>query len=161
MSVKMPEPDAPVLARRDQIVRALRRIVPGEGVIASEVAMRPYESDGLTAYRQLPMVVVLPETTRQVSRVLRYCHDHGQLAIGGESIGLVRAHRKLAGDHPLPRHDAPERPHDLVAPRKHRRIRLGHLHRHSWDSQSNSVVIAAKFRRDTMKAGDAARGVLR
>jgi glycolate dehydrogenase FAD-linked subunit len=77
MSVKMPEPDAPVLARRDAIVRALRRIVRGEGVIASEYAMRPYESDGLTAYRQLPMVVVLPETTRQVSRVLRYCHDEG------------------------------------------------------------------------------------
>ena len=77
MSVRMPEPDAPVLARREGIVRALRRIVPGEGVIASEVAMRPYESDGLTAYRQLPMVVVLPETTRQVSRVLRYCHDEG------------------------------------------------------------------------------------
>ena len=37
--------------------------------------MRPYESDGLTAYRQLPMVVVLPETTEQVARVLRYCHD--------------------------------------------------------------------------------------
>ena len=77
MSVRMPEPDAPVLARREGIVRALKRIVPGEGVIASEIAMRPYESDGLTAYRQLPMVVVLPETTRQVSRVLRYCHDEG------------------------------------------------------------------------------------
>jgi glycolate oxidase len=58
-------------------VRALRRIVPGEGVIASEYAMRPYESDGLTAYRQLPMVVVLPDTTRQVARILRYCHDEG------------------------------------------------------------------------------------
>ena len=39
--------------------------------------MRPYESDGLTAYRQLPMVVVLPETTEQVSAVLAYCHRHG------------------------------------------------------------------------------------
>ena len=39
--------------------------------------MRPYESDGLTAYRQLPMVVVLPETTEQVSQVLRYCHHEG------------------------------------------------------------------------------------
>src|ERR1043165_9037440 len=77
MSVRMPEPDAPVLARRAAIVRAFKRIVPGEGVIASELAMRPYESDGLTAYRQLPMVVVLPETTRQVSRVVRYCHDEG------------------------------------------------------------------------------------
>ncbi|HEV3183864.1 MAG TPA: FAD-binding protein, partial [Xanthobacteraceae bacterium] len=77
MSVKMPEPDAPVLARRAEIVRALRRIVRGEGVIATEHEMRPYESDGLTAYRQLPMVVVLPETTRQVARILRYCHDEG------------------------------------------------------------------------------------
>ncbi|MBV8753631.1 MAG: FAD-binding protein [Hyphomicrobiales bacterium] len=77
MWVRMPEPDAPVMARREAIVRALRRIVPGEGVIASEHAMRPYESDGLTAYRQLPMVVVLPQTTRQVSRVLRYCHAEG------------------------------------------------------------------------------------
>ena len=56
---------------------ALRAIVPGEGVIATEREMRPYESDGLTAYRQLPMVVVLPETTEQVSRVLRYCHENG------------------------------------------------------------------------------------
>ena len=77
MSVRMPEVDAPVMARREAIVRALRRIVPGEGVIASEHAMRPYESDGLTAYRQLPMVVVLPSTTEQVSRVLAYCHAHG------------------------------------------------------------------------------------
>src|SRR5213593_2506829 len=77
MPVTMPVPDADVVARRDEIVRALRGIVPGEGVIASEPRMRPYESDGLTAYRQLPMVVVLPETTDQVAKVLRYCHDHG------------------------------------------------------------------------------------
>src|SRR5712691_9411153 len=75
--VAMPEPDQGVFDRRDAIVRALRRIVPGEGVIASEREMRPYESDGLTAYRQLPMVVVLPETTPQVSRVLAFCHAEG------------------------------------------------------------------------------------
>jgi glycolate oxidase len=63
-----------VLARRDRIVAGLRAIVPGEGVIAAEREMRPYESDGLTAYRQLPMVVVLPETKEQVSRVLAFCH---------------------------------------------------------------------------------------
>ena len=77
MSLKMPELDAQVLARREEVVAALRAIVPGEGVIASERAMRPYESDGLTAYRQLPMVVVLPETTEQVARILRYCHEQG------------------------------------------------------------------------------------
>jgi glycolate oxidase len=77
MSILMPEPNAAVLSRRDEIVGALRAIVPGEGVIAGEHEMRPYETDGLTAYRQLPMVVVLPETTDQVSRVLRCCHDAG------------------------------------------------------------------------------------
>jgi glycolate oxidase len=46
-------------------------------VIVSASEMRPYESDGLTAYRQPPMLVVLPETTEQVSRVLRYCHGEG------------------------------------------------------------------------------------
>src|SRR6188472_521151 len=77
MSVVMPEADQAVLARRAQIVADLQAIVPGEGVIAAERAMRPYESDGLTAYKQLPMVVVLPETTDQVAAVLRYCHDNG------------------------------------------------------------------------------------
>ena len=77
MTVAMPPSDGAVLARRAEIVAALKRIVPGEGVIDSETAMRPYESDGLTAYRQLPMVVVLPETTEQVSAVLAYCHRQG------------------------------------------------------------------------------------
>ena len=74
MTVAMPAPDQTVLSRRGRIVAGLRAIVPGEGVIAAEREMRPYESDGLTAYRQLPMVVVLPETTQQVSRVLAFCH---------------------------------------------------------------------------------------
>ena len=77
MSVKMPQPDPGVLDRRDRIVKALRSIVRGEGVIASQPRMRPYESDGLTAYRALPLVVVLPDTVDQVCRVLRYCHAEG------------------------------------------------------------------------------------
>jgi glycolate oxidase len=77
MTLTMPLSDEAVLARRADIVAALKRIVPGEGVIASEQAMRPYESDGLTAYRQLPMVVVLPETTEQVAGILSYCYREG------------------------------------------------------------------------------------
>src|SRR5712672_1826320 len=77
MSLVMPAADQAVLARRAQIVADLQEIVPGEGVIAAERAMRPYESDGLPAYKQLPMVVVLPATTDQVASVLRYCHDNG------------------------------------------------------------------------------------
>ena len=76
MSVRMPEPDREILLRREGIVAAMRAIVPGEGVIAGEREMRPFETDGLTAYRQLPLVVVLPSTTQQVSQVLRYCHEN-------------------------------------------------------------------------------------
>ena len=77
MSLVMPDLDRAVLNRRAEIAAALRRIVPGEGVIDSASEMRPYESDGLTAYRQPPMLVVLPETTEQVSRILRYCYGEG------------------------------------------------------------------------------------
>src|SRR5919205_4372017 len=73
----MPEPDSRVLSRRMEIVRRLNEIVPGEGVVADPDGMRPFETDGLTAYRQMPFVVVLPETVEQVSRVLRYCHEEG------------------------------------------------------------------------------------
>src|SRR5579871_1120115 len=77
MPVTMPVPDPDVLDCRDRIVAVLRAIVPGEGVIATEVEMRPYETDGLTAYRQLPMVVVLPNTTEEVRQVLKFCHAGG------------------------------------------------------------------------------------
>src|SRR3954447_3122432 len=73
--MEMPAPDASVIARRDEIFAALRDIVPGEGVIVSEPERRAYESDGLTAYRQKPLVVVLPSTVAQVASVLRYCRD--------------------------------------------------------------------------------------
>jgi glycolate oxidase len=72
--MEMPKPDEDIIARRDEIAASLREIVPGEGVIVDEDARRPYESDGLTAYRTLPLIVVLPETTEQVSLILRYCH---------------------------------------------------------------------------------------
>jgi glycolate oxidase len=75
--MRMPSPDPGILAERNEIVAALRRIVPGEGVIASESERRVYESDGLTAYRQLPLVVVLPSTVEQVAAVLRYCKGMG------------------------------------------------------------------------------------
>jgi glycolate dehydrogenase FAD-linked subunit len=75
--MRMPAPDKGIIARRDEIAAALREIVPGEGVIVAEPERRVYESDGLTAYRQPPLVVVLPSTVAQVSQVLRYCQAEG------------------------------------------------------------------------------------
>jgi glycolate oxidase len=74
--MQMPEPDREILARRDLIIRDLRGLVSGDSVIADPDGLKTYESDGLTAYRQPPMVVVLPETTAEVSAVLAYCGDN-------------------------------------------------------------------------------------
>lgn len=72
--MKMPDVDSTVVERRATIARDLRAIVGDEWVLDSEAERRPYECDGLTAYSALPLLVVLPETTAQVSRVLAYCH---------------------------------------------------------------------------------------
>ena len=50
-----------------------RAIVPGEGVVSAQDSLRAYESDGLTAYRQRPLAVVLPRNTEEVAAVLRLC----------------------------------------------------------------------------------------
>jgi glycolate oxidase len=71
----MPDVDALVLARRAEIAEALKAIVP-DGVIIENRALKPYESDALTAYAQPPLLVVLPRTVDQVARILEYCHDH-------------------------------------------------------------------------------------
>ncbi|HEX4097319.1 MAG TPA: FAD-binding protein, partial [Caulobacteraceae bacterium] len=76
MSLRMPEADQAVLAKRGEIASALRRIVP-DGLIDDPASLRVYESDGLTAYRQPPMLAVLPRTTQEVSAMLRWCHERG------------------------------------------------------------------------------------
>ena len=87
--MQMPKPDREVLARRGELVEALRGLLPAESVIADADALRVYECDGLTAYRQLPMIVVLPETTEQVSRILGMCHQRGVKVVPrGAGTGL-------------------------------------------------------------------------
>ena len=73
--MKMPAPDASVIAQRGDLVTALRRLVPAESVIVNEAELRAYESDGLTAYRQVPLLVVLPEATEQVAEILKLCNE--------------------------------------------------------------------------------------
>jgi glycolate oxidase len=73
----MPLPDQAVIGRREEIAKALRGIVPAAQVIVSEAERRAYESDGLTAYRQPPLIVVLPSTVAEVAGVLRYCKAEG------------------------------------------------------------------------------------
>jgi len=72
----MPEPDQAAIGRRAEIAAALRRILPADSVIDGEDGRRAYETDGLTAYRQPPLLVALPATTAEVLAILRYCHEN-------------------------------------------------------------------------------------
>ncbi len=77
--MRMPEPDAAVIARKDEIAQALSDLFRADekaAVITDPVQLRAFECDGLSAYRMRPLCVVLPETTEQVARVLRHCHEH-------------------------------------------------------------------------------------
>jgi len=69
------EPDQGIDPRRQQAVAAaLRSVLPAQSVLFDAEDTRPYECDGLTAYRRVPMVVALPETEAQVQRILQICH---------------------------------------------------------------------------------------
>ena len=61
------------LNRQKEVAHALRAFLPERAVLFEEEDTRPYECDGLTAYRQVPMVVALPETEEQVQRILKAC----------------------------------------------------------------------------------------
>ena len=61
-------------ARQDQVVRALEAVLPAHSLLWNSEDTTPYECDGLTAYRERPLVVALPETYDQVQAVLKTCH---------------------------------------------------------------------------------------
>lgn len=79
--IQQPPPKPDVLARRAVIVAGLRRLLPEGGVIAEAIRLKPYETDGLAAYKQTPLAVVLPESTEQVAAVMRFLHKEGVRAI--------------------------------------------------------------------------------
>ncbi|WP_180682291.1 FAD-linked oxidase C-terminal domain-containing protein [Tepidicella baoligensis] len=61
-------------ARQAEVVRALQAVLPADALLYTAEETTPYECDGLTAYRQRPLAVALPETEEQVQAVLRACH---------------------------------------------------------------------------------------
>ena len=113
--IALPPPKAKILAQRDVILAALRAMLPEDAVIGEAVRLKPYETDGLSAYRQVPLAVVLPRTTAEVAAVLRYCNDMGIRVVprgagtslsGGALpladavvIGLMRMNRILEVDY--------------------------------------------------------------
>jgi glycolate oxidase len=75
--IAFPPIDASILARRDAILAGLAAILPADGLIADVAGRRAFETDALTAYRRLPLAVVLPRSSEEVARAMRFCRDAG------------------------------------------------------------------------------------
>jgi glycolate oxidase len=113
-ALAFPPPKAATLERRAEIVAALAALVPPEALIVSEDERRAFETDGFTAYRRMPLAVVLPSTTAEVAAILRYCHANGVAVVprgagtslsGGAIpqedaivVGIAKMNRVLAVD---------------------------------------------------------------
>ena len=67
--------DPDLRGTRAALAAELRAFLPDDAVLEREEEVRPYECDGLSAYRQLPLLVVLPRTVAEVQRILRICHE--------------------------------------------------------------------------------------
>ncbi len=77
------------LSRQHEVVNALRAVLPAHSILFNEEDTRPYECDGLSAYRQLPMVVVLPENEAQIVEILKIClRLNVQIVPRGAGTGL-------------------------------------------------------------------------
>ena len=72
--LSMPKIDRKLLSKKTEVVASLKRIIKAENVLDHEDQLRPFETDGLSAYKQRPFAVVFPENTKQVSRILAYCN---------------------------------------------------------------------------------------
>ena len=116
--IAFPPVDESILARRDAILAGLAAILPPDGLIADVAGRRAFETDALTAYRRLPLAVVLPRSSEEVARVMKFCRDAdvnvvargaGTSLSGGAIPQEDAIVLGLSQDEPHPR-DQPRRP---------------------------------------------------
>ena len=85
-------------SRKRDLLGEFRRFLPGGSVLHTEEDLKPYECDGLTAYRQIPLIAVLPDSVEQVQEVMRTCSRLGVPVVArGAGTGLSGGALPLAG----------------------------------------------------------------
>jgi glycolate oxidase len=72
----MPKVENSILSSREEIVSDIEKIINPDNVLSHKDEIKPYETDALAAYRQTPLLVVLPETVDEVSKILKYCNEN-------------------------------------------------------------------------------------
>ena len=71
------------------LILALSECLPADAILHQTEDLRPYECDGLSAYRQLPLIVLLPRSVDEIQRIMRVCHDQGVPVVArGTGTGL-------------------------------------------------------------------------
>jgi glycolate oxidase len=75
-NLAMPKIDRKLIARKLSIIADLKKIIRYENIIFHEDETRPFETDALSAYKQKPLIVVFPESTKEVSKILSYCNEN-------------------------------------------------------------------------------------
>ena len=98
MNAPLPPDAAARAARQREAVAALSSVLPAHALLWQPEDTTPYECDGLTAYREQPLVVALPETEAQVAAVLKACH-----ALQRAGGGARRRHRAVGRRPAAPR----------------------------------------------------------
>ncbi len=89
MSLQSTVADRRFAVDRQGLIRRLREVLPTPALLVEEEDMRPYDCDGLTAYRQLPLIVALPEDEAQVQAILAICHElRAPVVARGAATGL-------------------------------------------------------------------------
>ena len=87
----LPKVDREIIEKKDLIVSNLKSFTAKQNVLSELDEIKPYETDALAAYKNLPLAVVLPENTKEVSEILKYCFKENIKVIprGAEQVFLV------------------------------------------------------------------------
>ena len=72
--LSMPKIDRKLISKKSDIIADLKKIIKAENILDHEDQVRPFETDALSAYKQKPLIVIFPENTEEVSKILSYCN---------------------------------------------------------------------------------------
>ena len=75
-NLAMPKIDKSTISSKEKIVEKFKKITKHENILSTHEELKPYETDALSAYKEKPLIVVLPENTKEVSEILAYCNEN-------------------------------------------------------------------------------------
>ena len=85
----LPKIDRSTIKKKEFILGKLKKFTNAENILSHQSEIKPYETDGLAAYKQTPLAVVLPENTEEVSKILKFCNDENiKIIPRGAGTGL-------------------------------------------------------------------------